>query len=115
ANLLDHFAMKDSVPGVDAVLLAPPAEGIPDAAHIERYSGALSRLATPYAVDSKGRASTSQYEATTLSPAGGLVSTVRDLAEFDLGLRQGLLLNPETLAAAWRAPIGRDGYPLPHG
>lgn len=115
ANLLDRFAMKDSVPGVDAVLLAPPAEGIPDAAHIERYSSALSRLATPYAVDSKGRTSTSQYEVTTLSPAGGLVSTVRDLAEFDLGLRQGLLLSPETLAAAWRAPIGRDGYPLPHG
>jgi hypothetical protein len=40
---------------------------------------------------------------------------VLDFAKFDRGLRQGsLLLRPETLAAAWRAPVGRNGS-LPHG
>ena len=51
----------------------------------------------------------------TLTPAGGLISTVRDFAKFDLALRQGFLLEPETLAAAWRAPLGAGGVPLPHG
>jgi CubicO group peptidase (beta-lactamase class C family) len=52
---------------------------------------------------------------TTLTPAGGLVSTVRDFAQFDLALRKGILLRPETLEAAWTAAPGAGGQPLPHG
>jgi CubicO group peptidase (beta-lactamase class C family) len=66
-------------------------------------------------VDSKGRESLSQYSATTITPSNGLISTVRDFAKFDLALRQGFLVSPETLAAAWRAPVGADNQPLPHG
>lgn len=115
ANMLGRFAMIDSVPGPDVVALAPPAEGIPTPSDRERYAKVLSRLATPYAIDSRGRASVSQYAATTLTPSSGLVSTVRDFARFDLALRQGLIVRPETLGAAWRAPAGRAGQPLPHG
>ena len=114
-GLLRRLAMFDSVPGPDAVYLVPPAEGIPDPADAERYAAVLQRLSTPYAVDAKGRASQSQYSETTLTPSSGLISTVLDFARFDLALRQGLLLNPETLAAAWRAPSGADNRPLPHG
>lgn len=115
ANLLDSLAMIGSVPGLDAPFLVPPAEGIPDPAAAERYVGVLQRLATPYAVDQQGRVRPSQYTATTLTPASGLVSTVRDVAQFDLALRKGLLLRSETLAAAWRAPLAADGQRLPHG
>jgi CubicO group peptidase (beta-lactamase class C family) len=115
ANLLHQMAMRDSVPGPDVTQLTPPAEGIPDAAEKAQYSDALSRLAIPYAVDQQGRPSRSQYPATTLKPAAGLISTVRDFAEFDKALKSGLLLRAETLADAWRAPLGRDGRPLPHG
>src|SRR5439155_13108623 len=115
ANLLERFAMVDSVPGPDVVGLEPPAEGIPNPADAERYASVLQRLAAPYAVDSKGRASASQYSAGTLTPSNGLISTVRDYAKFDLALRQGLILDPQTLAGAWRTPAGPDGRPLPHG
>jgi CubicO group peptidase (beta-lactamase class C family) len=115
AALLQQFAMFDSVPGPDIVGVVPPAEGSPDPADAERYAGVLQRIATPYAIDSKGRALPSQYSATTLTASNGLISTVRDYAKFDLAVRQGLLLRPETLASAWRAPVGTDGKPLPHG
>lgn len=113
SNLLLQEGMYDSVPGPDVTTLVPPAEGIPPAADADRYARLLERLAVPYAVDSKGRASRSQYVATTLTPGGGLISTVEDLAEFDLALKQGFL-RPETLTAAWVPPGGSKG-PLPHG
>jgi CubicO group peptidase (beta-lactamase class C family) len=114
-NTLERLAMVDSVPGPDIVHLVPPAEGIPSPEAVQRYAAALERLATPYSVDSKGHATLSRYEASTLTPAGGLISTVQDFAQFFLALRKGVLLRPETLALAWQAPIGADGQRLPHG
>ena len=108
AGMLDRLAMIDSVPGPDAVTdpsLAPNAT---------RYAGVLDRLAVPYAVGAEGRPSPSRYVPTTLTPSGGLISTVLDFAKFDQGLRQGFLLRPDTLAAAWSPPVGPNGW-LPHG
>jgi CubicO group peptidase (beta-lactamase class C family) len=115
ANLLDRLAMRDAVPGPDAIHLAPPAEGIPSPSAVARYTAVLKRLAVPYAVDQQRRASPSKYAAVTLTPATGLISTVRDFARFDLALKQDVLLHPETLAVAWRPPSSRSGRPLPHG
>lgn len=114
-KLFDQLAMRDSVPGPDAARLTSPAEGIPDSASAERYARVLERLATPYRVNQQKRAFPSKYAATTLTPGGGLISTVRDLAQFDLGIKKGLLLLPETLTAAWTPPTGANGQPLPHG
>ena len=115
ANLFERLAMRDSVPGADVIHLAPPAEGIPSPAAVDRYTDVLSRLATPYAVDKDGRVSASQYGATTITPASGLISTTRDFAKFDLALKKEVLLRTGTLAAAWQPPLGRSGQPLPHG
>jgi len=122
AILLDRLAMADSVPGLDVIHLVPPAEDIPSASAVDRYTRTLQRLATPYGVDSRGHATPSQYTATTLTPAGGLVSTVDNLAQFDLALKgishssgSGVLLRADTLAAAWQAPVGAGGQRLPHG
>jgi CubicO group peptidase (beta-lactamase class C family) len=115
ATLLERLGMVDSVPGADIVSLQPPAEGAPDPDQATWYASVLQRLATPYAVDSKGRGVVSQYSATTLTPATGLISTVYNLAKFDLALRQGVLIKPETLDSAWHAAIGQGNRPLPHG
>src|SRR5262245_10487394 len=115
-NIFDRLAMRDSVPGPDAPLLVPPAEGIPSPSDRLRYGQTLERLAVPYRVDRQRRATPSRYLATTLTPAGGLISTVHDLALFDLALKDpGALLLPETLAAAWTPPTAANGQPLPHG
>jgi CubicO group peptidase (beta-lactamase class C family) len=114
-GLLERLAMINSVPGADITKLTPPAEGIPTPETASHYADVLARLATPYSIDRRGRPVLSQYVAGTLTPARGLIVSVRDLAQFDLALRKGMLLRDDTLAAAWTAPIGRLGQPLPHG
>ena len=115
ANLFDRLAMKDSVPGPDSVTLAPPSEGIPDTTTAARYSAVLARLTTSYLVSEPGTASPVQHSAATVTTTSGVVSTVRDLAQFDVALKQGLLLAPDTLALAWSRPAAAGLQGLPHG
>jgi CubicO group peptidase (beta-lactamase class C family) len=116
AKLLQQLVMFDSVPGANIVTVVPPAEGVPTPEEVARYTAVLARRATPYAVDGRGRATVSRYPESVyaLTPATGLVTTVRDLARFDLALKQGYLVAPETLAQAWSAPGDGNGAPLPH-
>ena len=115
ANLLEQFAMVDSAPGPDILTLVPPEEGVPDAVEAQAYAGVLARLATPYAVQGPGQVTRSVYPETTLTPSAGLVASTHDLAKFDIALKQGLIVKPETLAAAWAPPMGATGQALPHG
>jgi CubicO group peptidase (beta-lactamase class C family) len=111
--LFEKVAMFDSVPGVDVVGLKAPAEAFTDAA-LQRYRDTLSRLATPYAVDSRGRATASSYAAPTLTPGSGMVSTVRDLEQFDLSLKSGFMMPPEWRTLGFTPPVDGKGQPLPH-
>lgn len=115
SNLLASLAMVDSVPGLDAIRLVPPAPGIPDLLTAERYALALGRLATPYAVAWPGRSSPTEHPVTTLGAAGGLIASVRDMAQFDLALKNEVFLRSDTLALAWSRPAGGGTQPLPHG
>ena len=49
-----------------------------------------------------------------VTPSAGLITTVLDLAKFDLALKQGILLERSTLEQAWSTP-SENGVPLPHG
>lgn len=112
--LLDRLGMYDSVPGPDAISPSLPADDLPVQADADRYNQLLMRLAIPYAVSGQGTTA-SHYSVTTLAAGTGLISTVRDLAKFDLALRLGFLIRGDTLAAAWTPPVGSNGLPLPHG
>jgi CubicO group peptidase (beta-lactamase class C family) len=113
AHFVGYFAMSDTVPGSDTAQLTAPAEHF-DAATLRGYADVLQRLATPYAVDASGRATPSAYVASTLTPASGLISTVRDLEKFDLALKKGVVMRPAALAYALTPPAGANGQPLPH-
>ena len=113
-SLLERFDMKDSVPGSDGTTWLP-ASADPGGSVAQRYTSVLGRLATPYNVDGKGKPSASRYSATTLTPSSGLISTVRDLAKFDLAIKKGVQLRAETLSLAWTPPTGANGQRLPHG
>ena len=115
-RILNRLAMKDSVPGTD--LLDPNfelPEGLFDDEEVERYRRVRDRLAIPYKIDGKGRAERTQLAPTTLTTAGGLVTTVRDLAELQFALDSYLLLEEETIAAAWTNALNRRGAPVPMG
>jgi hypothetical protein len=104
-SMLERFNMTDSVPGSDGTSWLP-ASADPGGGVAQRYSSVLGRLATPYTVDGKSKPTPSRYSATTLTPSSGLISTVRDLAKFDLAIGEGVQLRAETLALAWSAPNG---------
>lgn len=114
-RILNHLAMRDSVPGTD---LQDPALSLPedlfDPADLDRYRQVLERMAVPYKVGSKGRVERTELPPMTISSVTGLVSTVRDLATFDEWLDSGEPLK-ETLDVAWNPALGRDGTPLPMG
>ena len=109
ANLLDRLAMIDSVARAGH---RPP--GTPHRRHpvaLRRRTLRAGARTSRHAVHGRtGMACPpSQYRQTTLTPASGLISTVRDFAQFDLALKKGVLLRPDTLAAARRAPSAPSG------
>jgi len=115
AALLDRMAMVNSVPGRDVLaFLSPPAPGEADTERAH-YADILERLTISYAVDSQRRVSPSPEVPSTLTASTGLISTARDYAQFDIALRSGILVQPETLADAWAPPLDGTGEPLPHG
>jgi hypothetical protein len=103
-----------SVPGADAAALKAPAEGFTQSA-LQRFADSLERLASPYAVDARGRATRSSYAAPTLTPASGMISTIIDLERFDLAVKSGVMMRPDWRTVAWTPPLGANGRPLPHG
>lgn len=113
ANLLNRNAMVASVPGADVALLTAPAEHF-IAEELQRYRDVLGRLATPYAVNSANRPTPTSYVAQTLTPASGLISTVADLEQFDLALKNGTIMRPSSLNLEWTPPTDAMGRPLPH-
>lgn len=115
-RILKRLAMQDSVPGTDLGnpdLVLP--EGLFDPADIDHYREVLARMAVPYKVDGRGRPQPTEVPIVPMSAAGGLVSTVRDLAQFQTALTSDVLLLDTTLQLAWTPAIGRGGAPLPTG
>ena len=113
--LRGRLNMFDSVPGLDILTVVPPEEGVPSPTDAARYAGVLQNLAVPYIVDQQRRATQSHYSVTTVAPAAGLVSNVRDMSKFYLALRNGDIVRPESLAIAWQPPLSAKGERLPHG
>ncbi len=115
-RLLNRLAMIDSVPGTD---LRDPALPLPDGLYevseLQRYRRVLDRMAPGYRVDGRGRAERIDLPGTSMSAAGGLVSTVRDLAKLDGALDARLLLLDQTLEQAWNPTTGYRGTLLPTG
>ena len=114
-DLLDRLAMVRSVPGRDfAAAGAVPADML-DKAYFDHYRRILQSLAVPYKVDKRLHPTRTELAPEGINAATGLVSTVRDLAQFDFALDDGRLLRDTTLADAWSAASGPGGAPQPTG
>ena len=100
-NVLERLAMKDSVPGRDLVDPNVLTERLFSNDVLERYHKVLERVALPYKVDKRGRATRTELSPEGINAATGLVTTVRDFARFDAAIDEAVLLRAETLAAAW--------------
>jgi len=96
-EFFDRLGMATTVPGHDVTDLATIRQFPPGA--LDRYSTVLQRVAVPYKVDPSRRATPSDYPRASVSAATGVVSTVRDLARFDISL--DILLAASTRQRAW--------------
>ena len=114
-RILERFAMKNTVPGRDVQDESIISQALFAATVQQRYKEVLERVATPYKVDKKGRASRSDILVEGLSGSGGVISTVRDLARFDAAIDSLTLLHEQTLIEAWTPPIGSTRGSLPMG
>ena len=119
-RVLNRLVMRDSVPGTDIreeALAQSLADGLFDAAEIDRYRAVLDRLALPYRVDGRGKADLVPLPIESISASGGLVTTVRDLARFEGGVDDPIqpLLLVETLGQAWHPATTGRGTPAPFG
>jgi CubicO group peptidase (beta-lactamase class C family) len=114
-SMLERLAMRDSVPGRD---LSDPnvlPERLFSNEVLDRYRRSLDRLAVPYRVDRRGRLTRTELAPEGINAAGGLVSTVRDLARFDAALESAVLLRQETLALAWSNTTTAQNTTAPTG
>ncbi|HEX8393949.1 MAG TPA: serine hydrolase domain-containing protein [Longimicrobium sp.] len=75
-----------------------------------------ARLAQPYHVDSAGALVRSEQPGPQGDgAAGGVISTVADMARFDAALDGGWLISDASRAAMWRAGRNAAGQALPYG
>lgn len=114
-SLLERLAMKDTVPGRDLIDPNVLPERLFASDVLDRYRRVLERLAIPYKVDKRGRLTRMELTPEGIDAAGGLVSTVRDLARFDAALDSSLLLRPETVQTAWFNTYNSQNASLPMG
>ena len=115
ANVLERLAMRDSVPGRDLIDPNVLTEPLFAEAILERYHKVLEKIAVPYRVDKRGRATRTEQTPEGINAATGLVTTVRDFARFDAAIDEATLLQAETLQVAWSPDTNDQGIVLPTG
>ena len=113
-SILEKLEMSRSVPGHDVLEDRDMLIGMFDADVLARYGETLTGFAKSYTV-SGGRAQLTEYPPRGLNAAAGLISTVVDLAKFDIGLDRHVLLKKDTLNKAWTPAVSPRGKTLPYG
>lgn len=111
-EVFDRLSMTTAVPGYDIATAPADLRELFDEAAIARYVAVLQRVATPYRVDKRGRATPSELPPAAVDGAHGLIASVRDLAEFDKGLP--VHLRADSLALSWTNAT-QNGLPTPFG
>ena len=110
-EILDPLEMRDSVPGHDMEQPSAFDQSFFSQENLNRYAGAVRRLAVPYRVDARRRATRSEYPPRSITAGTGLISSARDLARFDGALDASALLDADTMAAMWRLPATGSRVP----
>ena len=100
-EILDTATMADAVPGFDITSAPPQVRDLFDGAVMARYAAALQRMARPYRVDRRGRATPSEMPSAAVHGSHGVIASARDLAKFDRENDARRFLRDETLTAAW--------------
>ena len=82
--------------------------------HQQRFDTVVKILAQPYALDREFKVTKISYPQ-GFSTAAGLISTVLDMAKYDIAIDQNKFLTKETQQLAFTPTVSTKGEPLPYG
>jgi CubicO group peptidase (beta-lactamase class C family) len=82
--------------------------------HQQRFDAVLKNLATPYVLDNKHNITVGKYPP-RFSTSAGLISSVLDMAKYDIAIDQHRFLTKETQELAFTPAISTKGEKLPYG
>ena len=115
AEILDRAAMAGSVPGHDLERPSTALAASFDAPTLARYVSAIGRLATPYTTTGGGVAR-AEFPPRDISASAGLLSSVVDLAKYDVAIDTHVFIAAETQQLAWTNAVSTTtGQRLPYG
>jgi CubicO group peptidase (beta-lactamase class C family) len=108
------LGMYETAPGQDLLQDRESLTPTLGQGDIDHYKRVLGRIALPYALYGEEIIPTA-FPPQEIGAAAGLVSTVNDLAKFDVAIDEHRFLKPETQALAWTPFVSNSGKTLPHG
>jgi CubicO group peptidase (beta-lactamase class C family) len=112
----DPLGMSSSVPYHNVVEDADKWVASLGKERLDRYRKHLASLAQPYAYYGDGEIIHETYPPKdAIGAAAGLLSTVRDMARYDIAIDRGVLLKKETREKAWTPFVSNGGQRLPYG
>lgn len=80
----------------------------------QRFDTVVKILAKPYALDRESKITKISYPQ-GFSTSAGLISTVLDMAKYDIAIDQNKFLRKETQQLAFTPTVSTKGEPLPYG
>jgi CubicO group peptidase (beta-lactamase class C family) len=98
ANILDPLGMNETTPSVPG----------------QRFDTVSKILAQPYALDREFKVTKISYPQ-HFGTAAGLISTVLDMAKYDIAIDQNKFLTKETQQLAFTPAVSTKGESLPYG
>ena len=115
-TFFDPLGMSSSVPYHNVVADADKWVASLGKEHLDRYRKHLTRLAQPYAYYGDGETIHDSYPPQDfIGAAAGLLSTVRDLAKYDIAIDRHVFLKKKTQEKAWTPFVSNSGERLPYG
>ena len=113
-SILDRAAMTNSVPGHDLERPTPSLAALFDVPTLGRYEGSVKRLALPYQTAADGSAPAG-YPPRDISASAGLLSSVVDLAKYDVAIDTNVFIFRASQELAWTNAVSTTGEALPYG
>jgi len=114
-TILDPLGMSSSVPGPD--VLDEPGKWVAALGKddLDRYRSNLSGVAKPYTLYGDSEIVRDSDPPRVFGAAAGLLSTVSDLAKFDVAIDRHVLITKATQDEAWTPFVSNGGARLPYG
>ena len=114
-TFFDPLGMTSSVPYHNVVVDKDKWVASLGKEHLDRYEKNLLRLSPPYSVYGEEIVHVPYPLRTYVGVSAGFLSTVLDMAKYDVAIDRHVFLKKETQEQAWTSSVSNSGKRLPYG